>query len=246
MNSSRWNTWGLSVRGPLHKKNGLPNQDAWMARRYKWGNVIVVSDGLGSKEHSDKGSKAACLAVIEAANCYRMNYNSNFEDILRVLHAHWLVKIAPFSPADCSATCLFAVQIGREITIGKLGDGMIAVTNNPKRNGIVLSDDEQEYFSNQTDCLDSTFSSDKWESKTIDASECESIVLCTDGIADDLIPEERINFAQNIHAAYRTMAARRRSRDLARWLNAWPVPGHSDDKTIACLYKTGGVNEPEL
>ena len=65
-----WNSWGASVIGPLHVKAGIPNQDSWMARRYKWGNVVVVSDGLGSKAHSDHGSKAACLAVFEAAKSY--------------------------------------------------------------------------------------------------------------------------------------------------------------------------------
>ena len=31
-----------------------------------------------------------------------------------------------------------------------------------------------------------------------------------------------------------------RKRDLKRWLSEWPVPAHSDDKTIACLFKKGG------
>ncbi len=67
---------GLSNR-PLHVKAGIPNQDSWRARRYKWGNVVVVSDGLGSKAHSDHGSKAACLAVFEAAR--------NYQNTLRLL-----------------------------------------------------------------------------------------------------------------------------------------------------------------
>jgi serine/threonine protein phosphatase PrpC len=236
-----WKTWGASVIGPLHRKIGLPNQDSWMARRYKWGNVLVVSDGLGSKVHSDRGSKAACLAVFDAAKCYQKYAKSDFNDILRFLHASWLVRLAPHSPGDCSATCLFAMQIGEKITIGRIGDGMIAVTKKLGFKSVILSDDKQNYFSNQTDCLDSAFIPDKWESKTIDASECEAIVLCTDGIADDLILEERLNFAQNLESTYRNMDAQKRSRDLSRWLNTWPVPGHSDDKTIACLYKIEGL-----
>jgi len=27
---------------------------------------------------------------------------------------------------------------------------------------------------------------------------------------------------------------------IRKMLNEWPVPGHSDDKTIACLFKKGG------
>ena len=82
--------------GPLHVKTGIPNQDSWMARRYKWGNVVVVSDGLGSKAYSDHGSKAACLAVFEAAQSYQNTPDANIVDILRLIHANWLVKIVLF------------------------------------------------------------------------------------------------------------------------------------------------------
>ena len=64
---SCWRSWGHSMIGPLHQKNGLPNQDAWLARHYSWGDVVVVSDGLGSKPHADTGAKMACRAVCEAA-----------------------------------------------------------------------------------------------------------------------------------------------------------------------------------
>ncbi len=104
----------------LHVKAGIPNQDSWMARRYKWGNVVVVSDGLGSKAHSDHGSKAACLAVFEAAKSYQNTPDVNIVDILRLIHANWLVKIAPYSSTDCSTTCLFAIQIEGIITLTAL------------------------------------------------------------------------------------------------------------------------------
>ena len=122
-----WSCWGATAIGPLHGKNGTPNQDSWMARRYKWGNVVVVSDGLGSKAHSDHGSKAACLAVFEAAKSFQNTPDAKIVDILRLIHANWLVKITPYSSSDCSSTCLFAIQIEGIITLGRLGDGMIAV-----------------------------------------------------------------------------------------------------------------------
>jgi hypothetical protein len=105
-----------------------------MARRYKWGNVVVVSDGLGSKPHSEHGSKAACLAVFEAAKSFRNNPDANIVDIMRLIHANWLVKIAPFSPSDCLATCLFAIQIEGIISLGRLGDGMIAALGEAESN----------------------------------------------------------------------------------------------------------------
>lgn len=235
-----WDSWGASVIGPLHVKTGIPNQDSWIVRRYKWGNVAVVSDGLGSKPHSDHGSRAACFAVIEAAKSYQNNPNARIIDILRLIHANWLVKIAPFSPCDCSATCLFSIHIKGTITLGRLGDGMIAAFGETENNCLILSDNKQDSFSNYTNSLQQEFKADLWETAIIDSSECKAVVLCTDGISDDLMPDKQMNFAQELYYTYSNLNSEERNKDIKRWLNEWPVPGHSDDKTIACLFKKGG------
>jgi serine/threonine protein phosphatase PrpC len=208
-----------------------------MARRYKWGNVLVVSDGLGSKPHSDHGAKAACLAVIEAAKIYQKNKLAKIDNILRLIHAHWLVNVAPFSPEDCSATCLFAIGIDESITLGRLGDGMIALCSESENDCIVLTDSKQGSFSNYTFALYQEFKPDQWETTTVESSKYNAVVLCTDGISDDILPERQVLFAYELHRSYVEMSPRRRKIDVIRWLEDWPVPGHSDDKTIACLFK---------
>ena len=237
MLDSIWDSWGASVIGPLHIKNGMPNQDSWMIRQYKWGRVVVVSDGLGSKPYSDYGSKAACLAVHEAAKSYQNNQQAKIADILRLIHANWLVKVAPFFPSDCSATCLFAIQIDEVITLGRLGDGMIAVYGESEKDCFILSDDKMDSFSNYTYSLHHEFKPDLWETTTIEASRCKAVVLCTDGVSDDLLAETQMAFAQELYYSYRDLAPAERKKDLRRWLSNWPVLGHSDDKTIACLFK---------
>jgi len=232
-----WSSWGTSVIGPAHAKTGIPNQDFWMVRRYKWGNVVVVSDGLGSKPHSDHGSKAACLSVLDAAEIYQNNPEAGIADILRLIHANWLVKIAPFSSSDCSSTCLFAIQIAGVITLGRLGDGMIVVYGDSQKSSFVLDEKKQDSFSNYTNSLQREFQPELWEIVSVESAECKAIILCTDGISDDLLPEKRINFAQELYSTYTNVEAAKRKRDLKRWLNRWPVPGHSDDKTIAVLFR---------
>jgi serine/threonine protein phosphatase PrpC len=243
MSNQRWNSWGVSAIGPLHITEGIPNQDSWMKRRYKWGNVIVVSDGLGSKAHSDHGSKAACLSVFEAAKSYHKSPESSIVDILRLVHANWIARLAPYSPSDCAATCLFAIQSEEKITIARIGDGMIAVDGESGMSSFILKDDKQDSFSNYTDCLESKFKPDNWETKTIESAKCKAIVLCTDGISDDLLPEKRMSFFQELYTVYRHMDSKKRNKDLRKWLHAWPVPGHSDDKTIACLHKREVTSE---
>jgi len=235
-----WNSWGLSVIGPLHVKVGMPNQDSWMARRYKWGNVVVVSDGLGSKAHSDHGSKAACLAVLEAAKSFRNNPDAHIVDILRLIHANWLVRIAPYSSSDCSATCLFVIRIEGKITLGRLGDGMIAALGETGADYFILNN-KKDSFLNCTDSLQQEFKPDQWETVTIESAAYNAVVLCTDGISDDLLPGKQIIFAQELYSTYVDLESEERKKDLKRWLNGWPVPGHSDDKTIACLFKKGGA-----
>lgn len=235
-----WSSWGASAIGPLHVKAGIPNQDSWMARRYKWGNVVVVSDGLGSKAHSDHGSKAACLAVFDAAKSFQNTPDANIVDILRLIHANWLVKITPYTPAECSSTCLFAIQLEAVITLGRLGDGMIALLGEAEENCLILNDNKQDSFSNYTNSLQQEFKADQWETATFESSECKAVVLCTDGIYDDLLPEKQLIFAQELYSTYTHMESEERKKDITRWLHKWPVPGHSDDKTIACLFKKGG------
>lgn len=235
-----WNIWGGSVIGPLHARVGIPNQDSWLVRRYKRGNVVVVSDGLGSKLHSDHGSKAACFAVFEAAKFYLSHPQANIADILRLIHALWLVKVSPHSPADCSATCLFAIQTGGKITLGRIGDGMIAVYGESPQSSFILSENKQDSFSNYTQSLRQEFRPDHWDTITIDDSSCKAVVLCTDGISEDLLPEKQMGFVQELFSSYSGLTRAKRKKDLSRWLNEWPVPGHSDDKTIACLFKKGG------
>lgn len=236
-----WNSWGSSVIGPLHVKAGLPNQDSWMVRRYKWGNVVVVSDGLGSKAHSDHGSKAACLAVFEAAKSFQNTPDANIVDVLRLAHANWLVKIAPYSSSDCSATCLFAIQIEGLISLGRLGDGMITALGETEEKHLVLSDNKQDSFSNYTNSLQQEFKPDQWETVTIESATCNAVVLCTDGISDDLLPGSEITFAQEFVASYSGMKSQKRMQSIKSMLTSWPVPHHSDDKTVAVLVKNGGI-----
>ncbi|MBF0314283.1 MAG: protein phosphatase 2C domain-containing protein [Oligoflexia bacterium] len=239
MSSFIWNSWGASIAGPSHKKKRIPNQDSWIARRYQWGNVLVVSDGLGSKPHSDHGSKSACFAVLEASKTYQNNRQANIVDLLRLIHANWLIKLAPFSPTECSSTCLFAIRIEETITLGRLGDGMIVFCGETENDCFVLMENKQNSFSNYTPSLHNEFNPGDWNTLTMESSRCKAIVMCTDGISDDLLPGKQINFSQELYSSYINLTSEERKKDLRHWLNAWPVPKHSDDKTVACLFKQG-------
>lgn len=240
MDMTRWKSIGASVRGPGHIAEGLPNQDAWMSFHRTWGDGVVVSDGVGSKPFSNFGSDAACLAVGCAALAYRIKADTSHVEINRdflferVQH-YWLSNIRPLEPRDCSATCLFALRFGDGlIHLGMLGDGLITALKSDS-SVVSLSEDKGYGFSNITTALSPNVSPNEWRYFSLPEEECTAVLLCTDGVADDL--DDIDGFASGFiesHCYIAEISANRRIREM---LEKWPTPKHSDDKTIACLFR---------
>ena len=240
MSDRRWSGWGASARGPEHARTGIPNQDAWMVRRFRDGIAVAVSDGLGSCPHADVGARAACHAVGEAAGIHFRHSAANLTRMPVLVQDLWQLLLAGHAPADCSATCLFvAARPGAGAILAQLGDGLIAAC---QRDGTVdlLMPDKSESFANITVGLASSEAATQWRTLAVPEDRYCAFVLCTDGIADDLEPEAVAAFAWDVFTQYRHRAQTSRRREVQRWLQAWPVPGHSDDKTIACIYRKEG------
>lgn len=228
-----WKTFGASVRGPGNIAIGKPNQDAWASFHHAWGDGIVISDGLGSKPFSDFGSDAACLAVACATHACRDKSKTNHLFLSNRIKTNWLSLIVPLEPHDCAATCLFAIRLGDgAIRLGMLGDGLAAAV---KADGSIvsLSEDKSQFFSNITMALSPDTSAEDWRHLSLPESECAAVLLCTDGVADDL--DNVDGFVKSFIEAHRDLAAVSANRHVREMLEGWPTPKHSDDKTIACL-----------
>jgi len=235
-----WKSFGASVRGPSHITEGLPNQDAWMSFHHAWGDGIVVSDGVGSKPFSNFGSDAACLAVGCAALACRIKaeisqVEINRDYLFERIQHYWLSNISPLEPRDCSATCLFAFRFGDGlIHLGMLGDGLVAALK-PDGSVVSLTEDKGYGFSNITTALSPNVSPNEWRHISLPEEECIAVFLCTDGVADDL--DDVDGFVSGFieaHCSIAEISANRRTREM---LEKWPTPKHSDDKTIACLFR---------
>ena len=68
----------------------------------------------------------------------------------------------------------------------------------------------------------------------IPESRCKAVLLCTDGVADDLIDLE--GFTRDSVDAFCKLPVITASSEVANMLIDWPTPKHSDDKTLACLF----------
>lgn len=238
----RWLSFGASVVGPAHIATGKPNQDAWAAFHHAGFDVLVVSDGMGSKEFSEFGSAMACRAVDHAVCSLvlegsesSLNDERDRESFLDTLRDIWVEEIKPLTYKEASATCLFAFRTGDgTIWVGMLGDGLAAVVLNDG-SARLLQDVKDESFSNMTQSLhEGTIASD-WRLMGMSEKRCRAVLLCTDGIGDDLVDPE--GFVCGFIDTFCKLPVITAASDTADMLIDWPTPKHSDDKTIACLFK---------
>lgn len=233
-----WRSFGASVIGPGHVATGKPNQDAWASFHHPWGDGVVVSDGLGSKPHSDWGSAAACRAVeiaVAELSQSRPEDRSTQANLLARIREEWLRAIKPLSPNDSAATCLFAVvDLSGRLHLGLLGDGaVVAVLGDDSVTA--LTDDKEGGFSNVTNALSQSVGPESWQVATVPVAECKAVMLCTDGVSDDV--EDLSGFVRGLTKSVASLASSAASRRIRDMLSNWPVPKHSDDKTLACLVR---------
>jgi serine/threonine protein phosphatase PrpC len=236
-----WRSFGASVIGPGHVAAGMPNQDAWASFHHVWGDGIVVSDGLGTKPFSNFGSHAACLAAARAVRSCSRTPNKDRSALSDQIKSEWISLLAPLPPRDCAATCLFAFRLNDGVVhMGMLGDGLLAAV---RADGTVasLSDDKSEGFSNITAALSPDVTAEDWRWLSIPEEDCQSIVLYTDGVSDDL--SDANGFVKAFYEAHRDLSSVSASRRTREALEKWPTPKHSDDKTIACLFREEVVDE---
>ncbi len=229
-------SWGASVRGPGHILSKLPNQDSFLIKQTHKGFVAIVSDGLGSKRHSSKGSKQACLSVLEAIKKFEKNKKENIslKDLFASIQKNWELSLKKqnYQLKHCSATCLFVYIQKESILTARLGDGMIFLLANTEKNHTLISDEKEDSFSNTTYCLTSSDVLNKWDFSTFKKSDFSSVVLCTDGISNDIKEDTIVDFIKELR---RDSLRNKRSvnvKNMEKALLQWPVKGHSDDKTI--------------
>ena len=243
MSERLWSGWGASARGPEHRRAGAANQDAWTVRHFNDGVAAAVSDGLGSCRHADIGAQAACRAVVEAAGFHFRHSSAELASTPTLVHHLRQLLLSGYSPEDCSATCLFVV-VRRDAgaLLAQLGDGLLAACG---ADGVVdlLTPDKSDSFVNVTVGLASEQAANRRRTVIVPEDRYCAFVLCTDGIADDLEPAAARAFAWELFSHYRSYAPSDRRREVRRWLREWPVPGHADDKTIACIFRSEGPHE---
>lgn len=221
-----------SVRGPGHIASGLPNQDSSLIRTWGKSWLAVVSDGMGSRPLSHIGSRLACKAVLLATR--QCAFDTPDRDLIECVYQNWLKLLDGITPNDAVATCLIAWgQISGECRLLQLGDGMVFCHNKTLGQ---LSQKPENNFGNETTGLGISRTFSDWSClNTVLTHSGEGLVLVTDGISDDIENPEQ--FAPAVIASLRGKGARYGKRWMTRELENWPTPHHTDDKSIAVIYR---------
>ncbi len=227
-----------SVRGPGHRRDGLPNQDAVLIRQDRCGWLVVVSDGMGSRPRAAEGARSVCQAARQAVA--EQTFGVTDQDLIQTIYRHWLARLERqrIMPVDAVATCLLAWgQPGGRYRLLQLGDGLILGDPAPAQ-GLVKRD--REGFCNETTGLGISRRLEDWAcARGRLERPGDALALMTDGISDDL--ETLEGFVPALVRQLRSRGARSARASMIRELEAWPTPHHQDDKTIALIYRHGEI-----
>lgn len=222
---------GASVRGPAHIQECLPNQDAFAAKGSKGGIFVSVADGLGSRACSHIGSR---YAVKFARKIARLHNTAQPAEVMRQIKQNWMDALGSDS-RDYDTTCLWAdVSANGQARLLQIGDGLALV----RSAGIFkVVTPNREGFSNQTETLRQAFA-DKWICHEAHISQAgDGVLLMTDGISDDLMPDCLEQFFDEVYRHARRLSKRAMRRWLEKELMQWSTPLHGDDKSIAGIFR---------
>jgi hypothetical protein len=154
------------------------------------------------------------------------------------IYRDWLRAVGP-DRADGAATTLLMAACNAQghVRTWQLGDGLILIRSHgqvrvltPPRNG----------FGNETRAMGIDRGWSAWSTHDFELSQPgDQVVLMTDGVADDLDERSLHAFPQALHRHISGLSRRRARRWLTHELTHWGTPGHSDDKSLALIFKKG-------
>lgn len=225
---------GACVTGPAHLNAGEPGQDALSLKGRRGGWIAAVADGLGSRPLSAQGSR---MAVQAAQACLREQGPTDPRFLATQVYRRWLrQRPGHHLPGQAATTLLMAACDAKgQVRTWQIGDGLIVARCAGE---IRMFTPERSGFGNQTQALGVDKHWSAWHTAQFCLSQPGDLVaLMTDGISDDLLSATLPGFLQMLHLELKTRSRRQGRRWLTHELLNWATPGHSDDKTLAVIYK---------
>ena len=226
-----------SVKGALHEKVRLPNQDSYLVKQFKFGTLLVVSDGMGSHPHSEVGAHSVCRSVSRAIQLWHEYHCDDIRLLIPLLHSLWGMDVFPFPKNECGATCLFAfLSEDNRLYLGQLGDGSIYYSVGDE---LALLKTKEDAFANLTTGINSIRSFEDWSLDTVCTGEkTVKVCLMTDGVAETLLENRREEFVLLLWKRLREKNNTcERNNMINRLLEDWNPVNAGDDRTLVSYEK---------
>ena len=229
---------GLSEKGVDKQKN----QDSYRIGVDEGHELayIIVADGLGSCKHSDRGSARITEIVENWIRNKLPDYSYLSDNVANILAKRmveeWNESYEMGTIYDYDTTVHVAVFYKGGILVGGIGDGMVLVDYDD----LVCKDciDDGNLFSNVTNSMCSLNVNEllNFEIISIDSYKDHAvIIISTDGIADDLIPEKKLTLPGYFRETIDKNGLDALQDELQDWISNWETESHSDDKTLCYL-----------
>ena len=190
------------------------------------GDAVVLADGLGSAQLGSLGSHTVVNLVLGP---FRDAFLSGWEnERLRNLFFH-LWNTATHGAPEVATTCLFAIANNERVLLGQVGDGLVLVV--AREGSAIRLPTGRGPFGNETHALPGG----ALYLMELPLSQVRAVLLCTDGVADDLVPgtEDRLALAFEAMALAKGVDNLRVS--IESWLENWPTPASRDDRSLGLL-----------
>lgn len=225
--------YGASTIGKAHIKLKKPNQDSYLIINRDEYTLAVVCDGLGSKKYSQIGSKKLCIVIKKQIKKSFKEKNFDIEKLIPILQKKWKRALWPIKPNKADTTCIFAVISEKNIIMCQIGDGLCALKKDKQL--IVLSPKNDD-FSNETRTFGKSMPYN-WKTNIIKKEEGleYKLLLCTDGISEDLKIEMLEEFIDELANSISNESKTRNNQFLLEIINSWPNKYSNDDKTMVVI-----------
>jgi hypothetical protein len=266
---NHWQVVGQSVRGAVHERNGLPNQDAicWLPASGEGSSIVLaVADGHGSARYS-RSHIGSCLAVESAAQLVHEFINSQADNLSllkdatedwlpRALVRKWVELVTNHYTADplneesivaYGATLIVAAVSERFALYLQLGDGEILTVSASGEVTRPLTRDER-LIANETTSL---CAPDAWRDFRVSFQplnhSCPALILLsTDGYPNSFRHESGFfKVGSDILHLIRENGLSFIKENLAGWLSDSTRAGSGDDITLGILCSVSNVDGPD-
>ena len=176
----------VSDTGISHRLANKQNQDAVACEIDGEDFLLAVSDGVGSCDCAELGSKMAVQAAVNAfKEIKKGQLPCNKNQIVTFVISNWFVLLGNVAPDRCCSTLKIAIKIGDSILLISIGDGLLAIYSD----GIsLIAPIEETAFANHTTCLNADVrEEDFWIGQfQLDLHVPYVVFSCTDGVSNNI------------------------------------------------------------